>query len=70
MQLLFLLHWEGKRHTETNHHIQRVCSTGKGMSKFLAEAFFDSAFATYGEYMSQFACSNDYQHSYSCSNVS
>lgn len=34
MQLLFLLHWEGKRHTETNHHIQKVYSTGKGMSKF------------------------------------
>lgn len=47
MQLLFLLHWEGKRHTETNHHIQKVYSTGKGMSKFLAEAFFESTFATY-----------------------
>ena len=46
MQLLFLLHWEGNRHTETNHHIQKVYSTSKGWSKFLVEAFFENTFAT------------------------
>lgn len=52
MQLLFLLHWEGKGHTETNHHIQKVYQLARGMSKFWQRHSLKVPLP-YGEYMSQ-----------------